>query len=107
ELRLRAHELEARSVRVRAGEVHRLRPGPIAPGVVVPLRRRDRARAQRRPRCAVRHRLRAMACGMAFKARATSFAETIAMSELSHVDDSGAVRMVDVGDKPLSRRRAV
>jgi cyclic pyranopterin phosphate synthase len=29
------------------------------------------------------------------------------MSELSHVDDSGAVRMVDVGDKPLSRRRAV
>jgi cyclic pyranopterin phosphate synthase len=29
------------------------------------------------------------------------------MSELSHVDESGAVRMVDVGDKPLSRRRAV
>ena len=28
------------------------------------------------------------------------------MSELSHVDESGAVRMVDVGDKPLSRRRA-
>ena len=28
------------------------------------------------------------------------------MSELSHVDDSGAVRMVDVGDKPVSRRRA-
>jgi cyclic pyranopterin monophosphate synthase len=28
------------------------------------------------------------------------------MTELSHVDDSGAVRMVDVGDKPLSRRRA-
>jgi cyclic pyranopterin phosphate synthase len=26
--------------------------------------------------------------------------------ELSHVDDSGAVRMVDVGAKPLSRRRA-
>jgi cyclic pyranopterin phosphate synthase len=25
---------------------------------------------------------------------------------LSHVDDSGAVRMVDVGSKPLSRRRA-
>jgi cyclic pyranopterin phosphate synthase len=44
---------------------------------------------------------------MAFKARATSSAEAIAMSELSHVDDSGAVRMVDVGDKPLSRRRAV
>jgi cyclic pyranopterin phosphate synthase len=29
------------------------------------------------------------------------------MSELSHVDTSGAVRMVDVGDKPTSRRRAV
>ena len=29
------------------------------------------------------------------------------MSELSHVDESGGVRMVDVGSKPLSRRRAV
>jgi len=29
------------------------------------------------------------------------------MSELSHVDESGDVRMVDVGGKPLSRRRAV
>jgi cyclic pyranopterin monophosphate synthase len=29
------------------------------------------------------------------------------VSELSHVDESGNVRMVDVGDKPLSRRRAV
>jgi cyclic pyranopterin monophosphate synthase len=29
------------------------------------------------------------------------------MTELSHVDDSGDVRMVDVGAKPLSRRRAV
>jgi cyclic pyranopterin phosphate synthase len=30
------------------------------------------------------------------------------MSELSHVDEaSGEVRMVDVGSKPLSRRRAV
>jgi cyclic pyranopterin phosphate synthase len=28
------------------------------------------------------------------------------MSDLSHVDESGAVRMVDVGEKPLSRRRA-
>jgi cyclic pyranopterin monophosphate synthase len=27
--------------------------------------------------------------------------------ELSHVDPGGAVRMVDVGGKPLSRRRAV
>jgi cyclic pyranopterin monophosphate synthase len=29
------------------------------------------------------------------------------MSDLSHVDDGGDVRMVDVGAKPLSRRRAV
>jgi cyclic pyranopterin monophosphate synthase len=29
------------------------------------------------------------------------------MSELSHVSESGEVRMVDVGRKPLSRRRAV
>jgi cyclic pyranopterin phosphate synthase len=28
------------------------------------------------------------------------------MSELSHVDAAGAVRMVDVGDKPPMRRRA-
>jgi cyclic pyranopterin phosphate synthase len=29
------------------------------------------------------------------------------VSELSHVDEAGEVRMVDVGGKPLSRRRAV
>jgi len=29
------------------------------------------------------------------------------MSELSHVDETGAVRMVDVGAKPSQRRRAV
>ena len=29
------------------------------------------------------------------------------MSDLSHVDESGSVRMVDVGGKPMSRRRAV
>ncbi|MDX6489072.1 MAG: cyclic pyranopterin monophosphate synthase [Gaiellaceae bacterium] len=29
------------------------------------------------------------------------------MSDLSHVDESGSVRMVDVGGKPESRRRAV
>jgi cyclic pyranopterin phosphate synthase len=28
------------------------------------------------------------------------------VSELSHVDESGEVRMVDVGSKPVSRRRA-
>jgi cyclic pyranopterin monophosphate synthase len=29
------------------------------------------------------------------------------MTELSHVDESGSVRMVDVGAKPAERRRAV
>jgi cyclic pyranopterin phosphate synthase len=29
------------------------------------------------------------------------------VTDLSHVDESGAVRMVDVGTKPVSRRRAV
>jgi len=29
------------------------------------------------------------------------------VSDLSHVDESGNVRMVDVGDKPQQRRRAV
>jgi cyclic pyranopterin phosphate synthase len=29
------------------------------------------------------------------------------MGDLSHVDESGGVRMVDVGAKPLSKRRAV
>jgi len=29
------------------------------------------------------------------------------VSELSHIDEAGGVRMVDVGGKPLSRRRAV
>jgi cyclic pyranopterin monophosphate synthase len=29
------------------------------------------------------------------------------MTDLSHVSESGDVRMVDVGDKPLSKRRAV
>ena len=28
------------------------------------------------------------------------------MSDLSHVDETGGVRMVDVGAKPLSKRRA-
>ena len=31
----------------------------------------------------------------------------LGVSELSHVDESGSVRMVNVGAKPLSRRRAV
>ena len=29
------------------------------------------------------------------------------MTELSHVDESGAVKMVDVGGKPVQKRRAV
>jgi cyclic pyranopterin monophosphate synthase len=29
------------------------------------------------------------------------------VKELSHVDETGAVRMVDVGGKPISRRRAM
>jgi cyclic pyranopterin monophosphate synthase len=29
------------------------------------------------------------------------------VTDLSHVDETGAVRMVDVGDKPHSRRKAV
>lgn len=29
------------------------------------------------------------------------------MNELSHLDDAGRVRMVDVGDKPVTHRRAV
>jgi cyclic pyranopterin monophosphate synthase len=29
------------------------------------------------------------------------------VTDLSHVDETGDVRMVDVGDKPVSRRRAV
>lgn len=29
------------------------------------------------------------------------------MTKLTHLDDSGAARMVDVGDKPLTRREAV
>jgi cyclic pyranopterin phosphate synthase len=48
-----------------------------------------------------------VALGLAFAARAASSTEAIAVSELSHVDETGAVRMVDVGDKPMSRRRAV
>jgi len=34
-------------------------------------------------------------------------AEVPALSDLSHVDESGAVKMVDVGGKPMERRRAV
>jgi cyclic pyranopterin phosphate synthase len=33
--------------------------------------------------------------------------DDLSMEDLSHVDESGAIRMVDVGGKELSRRRAV
>ena len=42
----------------------------------------------------------------AFRPRPRQY-DAPAMSDLSHVDESGAVRMVDVGSKPMSRRRAV
>ena len=42
----------------------------------------------------------------AFRPRPRQY-DAAAMSDLSHVDESGAVRMVDVGSKPMSRRRAV
>jgi cyclic pyranopterin phosphate synthase len=32
---------------------------------------------------------------------------SLCVTDLSHVDETGDVRMVDVGDKPVSRRRAV
>jgi len=44
---------------------------------------------------------------VALAARAAAVAEALSVSELSHIDETGAVRMVDVGGKPLSRRRAV
>ena len=56
ELGLRADELEARAVRMRAGEVPRLRPWPRCGRLVVPVRRRDRARAARCARRALRRR---------------------------------------------------
>ena len=63
------------------------RPGRRDPGPRARVRRRGLARrSARRPR---------PACG----------SEEL-MGELSHVDEAGEVRMVDVGGKPLSRRRA-
>ncbi len=38
---------------------------------------------------------------------ATFLGGTTALNELTHFDESGASRMVDVGDKPVTRRRAV
>ena len=60
----------------------------------------------RRP---VRLAQRAAARCVAPPARARARREAVAgpVSELSHVGEAGDVRMVDVGGKPLSRRRAV
>ena len=71
-------------------------------------------RAPGRDRCAPRSRAPPMtfAPGSTLQLvdldRATTMLRRwVVMSDLSHVDESGAVRMVDVGDKPVSRRRAV
>src|SRR4051794_7307593 len=45
--------------------------------------------------------------GAPARPRASREALRAPMSELSHVAESGEVRMVDVGAKPVSRRRAV
>jgi cyclic pyranopterin phosphate synthase len=44
---------------------------------------------------------------VALAAGVATLGEALSVSELSHIDATGAVRMVDVGGKPLSRRRAV
>ncbi len=51
----------------------------------------------------VRVQLHGEAQGNSLSGRTTIL---LPVSELSHVDEEGAVRMVDVGGKPLSRRRA-
>src|SRR5689334_10292625 len=108
---LRPHPFEARPLRAFAREVRRPRPRPGARAVVVPLRPQRRRRLRRGARAALRRGLGAQARqGVAASARAHAARTAIpfgAMSELSHVDDAGEVRMVDVGGKPLSRRRAV
>ena len=59
---------------------------------------------------AIRQHIRATTCPVdrraAFRPRPRQY-DARAMSDLSHVDESGAVRMVDVGSKPMSRRRAI
>ena len=102
--------LEARSLRLRADQVPRQRPRPAASRVVVPVRRADGARAAHAARRALRQSAPS-ALRAAWRARRdlVHVGEAVArpMSDLSHVDEAGAVRMVDVGAKPLSRRRAV
>src|SRR5204863_71476 len=103
----------ARSLRPRgllAGEVRRPRLGPPAGAVVVPVRaaggRRLPGDGRRALPAGARREGRG---GVAPPARADAPGQAVPapMSELSHVDESGTVRMVDVGAKPLSRRRAV
>ena len=64
----------------------------------------SRARARARPRTAGPTR-----CSRPSTAwwRALAVRIETGMSELSHVSEAGDVRMVDVGGKPLSRRRAI
>jgi len=83
--------------------------GRRARALVVPLRRAHDRRFPRSPRRALRERIAgAGACRVARAPRARrACAEVPALSDLSHVDESGAVKMVDVGGKPMERRRAV
>src|SRR6185312_15088954 len=74
------------------------RRGPPLPGRGDP-RTRARARPRRVAGPPARRPRPGLGCGVATIA--------LEMGDLSHVDESGAVRMVDVGSKPLSRRRAV
>ena len=79
------------------------------------LPRRGATRARRgdpRAGCASTTSPRGSSCSSGARRRVTRVSaceqyELARMSELSHVSDSGDVRMVDVGGKPLSRRRAV
>ena len=102
--------LTSRPLRALAREVGRRRPRPADAGLVVPVRRRRGRRPPRAPRRALRGRAGGSGQGgRRPPARARPPREEDAsVSELSHVDEStGEVRMVDVGAKPASRRRAV
>ncbi len=83
----------------RRGPGGRSRTGARAAGERAPRASRvdPGVRPRARPRCLDR--------GAALRPRARDYDSRV--SDLSHVDASGAVHMVDVGGKPLSRRRAV
>src|SRR6187551_425805 len=88
-----------RSVR-RRGPGHGSRAGALATAsrAQLPAGGATRARGQPRPGGVDRR--------PAGRRRPREYDAT-AVSDLSHVDESGSVRMVDVGGKPMSRRRAV